>query len=143
MARRVTNEQMIEALRGVPLFANCTKRELAMLARIAKPHEYAAGYTIVTQGREGVGLHVILEGAAKVEINGRQRRKLGPGAFFGEIALLDGGPRSASVTTEAPTRVVTIPTWEFRALLTDQPALAIRMLEEVARRLRDVDRPAS
>jgi CRP-like cAMP-binding protein len=143
MARRVTNQRLTEALRGVPLFANCTKRELAMLARIAKPHDYDAGYTIVTQGRDGIGLHVILDGSARVVIDGRSRRKLGPGAFFGEIALLDGGPRSASVTTEVPTRVVTIPTWEFRSLLTSQPALAIRMLEEVARRLRDVDRSAS
>jgi CRP/FNR family transcriptional regulator, cyclic AMP receptor protein len=137
VARRVTNQQLVEALRAIPLFASCTKRELTLLARISKVVEYAAGYTIVAQGEEGVGLHVLLEGNAKVEINGRTRRRLGPGDFFGEIALLDNGPRTATVVTESHANVLFIARWNFRELLADQPALALRMLEVVARRLRD------
>ena len=76
------------------------------------------------------------EGQTKVQINGRTRRKLGPGAFFGEIALLDGGPRTASVIAETDVHTISIPHWNFRSLLKEQPPLALKMLEETCKRLR-------
>jgi CRP/FNR family transcriptional regulator len=142
VARRATNQQLIERLQAVPLFGDCTKKQLSLLARIGKQIEYPVGHVVVNQGaREGAGLHVLLEGEAKVEINGRTRRRLGPGDFFGEIALLDGGPRSATVTTTAPSHVLFIARWNFRELLADQPELAIRMLESVAGKLRTAGGP--
>jgi CRP/FNR family cyclic AMP-dependent transcriptional regulator len=144
VARRVTNQQLVETLRAIPLFGHCSKKELSLLARIGKQVEYSAGHVIVTQGAgEGAGLHVLLDGEAKVEVNGRTRRRLGPGDFFGEIALLDGGPRSATVSTETPAHVLFIARWNFRQLLADQPELAIKMLEVLARRLRTTTGPAA
>jgi CRP-like cAMP-binding protein len=138
VARRATNQQLIDTLRTIPLFADCSKRQLALIARIGKQIEYDAGHPVVFQdAAEGAGLHVLLDGEAKVEIDGRTRRRLGPGDFFGEIALLDGGPRTATVTTVTPAHVLFIARWNFRDLLRAQPDLAIHMLEAVARKLRD------
>ncbi len=86
---------------------------------------------------------MLLDGQAKVEVNGRTRRRLGPGDFFGEIALLDGGPRTATVTTVTPVHVLFIARWNFRELLNDQPALAIKMLEAVAAKLRTTTGPGA
>ena len=82
-------------LKTVPLFSNCTKKELFTIASIVKDVDFEAGRTICREGESAVGLHVVVEGETNVQIGGRTRRRLGPGAFFGEIALLDGGPRSA------------------------------------------------
>jgi CRP-like cAMP-binding protein len=142
MARRVTNEQLVESLRGVPLFSQCSRKQLVLLAHIGKLVEYDADHVVVAQGAvQHAGLHVLLDGQAKVEINGRTRRRLGPGDFFGEIALLDGGPRSATVTTTAPAQVLFIARWNFRELLSDQPKLALKMLEAVAAKLRTATGP--
>jgi CRP/FNR family transcriptional regulator, cyclic AMP receptor protein len=142
VARRATNQQLVDTLRAIPLFGDCSKKELSLLARTGKQVDYTADHVIVAQGdTEGAGLHVLLDGEAKVEVNGRTRRRLGPGDFFGEIALLDGGPRTASVITTTPARVLFIARWNFREVLSDQPALALRMLEVVARRLRTTTAP--
>jgi CRP/FNR family cyclic AMP-dependent transcriptional regulator len=133
MARGAKNDELIETLKAIPLFSSCTKKELALVADIAKPQEFPAGHAIVVQGREGAGLHIITEGTVKVEVDGKLRRTLGPGRFFGEIALLDNGLRTATV----------IVAWQFRGLLKDQPTLTIRMLEDVCRRLRSVDETVS
>jgi CRP/FNR family transcriptional regulator len=143
MARGVRNAEVVETLKTIPLFANCNKKELSLVARIARPQEFGAGHDIVVQGHEGVGLHIVVEGTVKVVVDGRTRRKLGPGQFFGEIALLDNGPRTATVTSETPVKTLSIVSWQFRGLLKEQPDLAIRMLEDVCRRLRTADSSAS
>jgi CRP/FNR family transcriptional regulator, cyclic AMP receptor protein len=143
MARGAKNDELIETLKAIPLFSSCTKKELALVADIAKPQEFPAGHAIVVQGREGAGLHIITEGTVKVEVDGKLRRTLGPGRFFGEIALLDNGLRTATVTAESPVRTLSIVAWQFRGLLKDQPTLTIRMLEDVCRRLRSVDETVS
>jgi CRP-like cAMP-binding protein len=143
MARAPKNAEIVATLQSIPLFAACTKKELASVAGIVHVQEFAAGRQIVVQGREGTGLHVIVDGTVKVEVDGRARRKLGPGGFFGEIALLDNGPRTATVTAETPVRTFSIVSWQFRGLLEEQPRLALRMLEEVCRRLRVIDTKAS
>jgi CRP/FNR family transcriptional regulator, cyclic AMP receptor protein len=101
--------------------------------------EFGAGDVICREGETGVGLHVVVSGETKVQVGGRTRRRLGPGAFFGEVALLDGGPRSATVVADTPVRTLSIPAWSFRSLLKSQPSLSLKMLEEVCRRLRTVD----
>ncbi len=127
----------IEGLKRVPLFSTCSQRELRSIAGVAKEVHFAAGDSIVHEGKPGVGMHVILEGETKATIGGRTRRRMGPGAFFGEMALLDGGPRSASVVAESDVRAMVIPAWGFRKLLKDNPSLMLKMLEEMARRMRD------
>jgi CRP-like cAMP-binding protein len=126
-------------LKTVPLFSSCTKKELSTIASIVKEVDFEAGRTICREGESGVGLHVVVDGETKVQIGGRTRRRLGPGAFFGEIALLDGGPRSATVIAETPVKTLAIPAWEFRPLIEAQPRLALKMLEEMCRRLRSTN----
>lgn len=127
----------VEMLRVVPLFSNLSDRQLRSIIGQAKEVFFPAGREICKQGETGVGMHVVLEGQTKVQINGRTRRKLGPGAFFGEIALLDGGPRTASVIAETDVHTISIPHWNFRTLLKEQPPLALKMLEETCKRLRE------
>lgn len=140
MPRQTTSQrQLVDLLRTVPLFAGCSERELKAIAGSGKEVQFEPGTAICTEGETGVGLHVIVQGEVKVQIGGRKRRTLGPGAFFGEIALLDGGPRTATVISETPLVTFSVPVWGFRSLLKGQPALALKMLEEVCRRLRGAD----
>lgn len=131
--------QLVDLLKTVPLFAGCSDRELRSIAGSGKEVSFDAGTAICTEGDTGVGLHVIMQGEAQVQVGGRTRRKLGPGAFFGEIALLDGGPRSATVLADTPLTTFVVPVWGFRTLLKSQPTLGLKMLEEVCRRLRGAD----
>lgn len=140
MARSTqSNSQLTDLLKTIPLFSSCSRAELNRIAAIVKEVEFPAGRTICKEGQSGVGLHVIVEGETKVQIGGRTRRRLGSGAFFGEIALLDGGPRSATVIAETPVRTLSIPSWSFKTTLKSQPGLALKMLEETCRRLRTAD----
>ncbi|MFN2488623.1 MAG: cyclic nucleotide-binding domain-containing protein [Actinomycetota bacterium] len=136
MARGKRNSQQLSVLKTVPIFSSCTSKELGSIADVVKEVEFPAGKVICKEGETGVGLHVVVEGETKVQIGGRTRRRLGPGAFFGEIALLDGGPRSATVIAETPVKTLSIASWSFKALIKSQPSLALKMLEETCRRLR-------
>jgi CRP/FNR family transcriptional regulator, cyclic AMP receptor protein len=108
--------------------------------RLAVPARRQVGPTsrrrLVKQGHVGVGLFVILDGETKVVVGGRTRRRLGPGSFFGEISLLDRGPRTATVVAETPVRALSLSAWNFRAALKEHPSLAVKMLEELASRVR-------
>lgn len=140
MPRRGRGEtKEVELLRGIPLFSECTAKEIKVIASGTKDLSFPAGREICREGETGVGLHVIVEGEVKVQVGGRTRRRLGAGAFFGEIALLDGGPRSASVIAETPVRTLGLTSWDFKSLLKSHPELAIKMLAEVSRRLRTAD----
>ncbi|HJR45402.1 MAG TPA: cyclic nucleotide-binding domain-containing protein [Actinomycetota bacterium] len=138
-----SKSQIMDLLRSVPLFAACSKRELSLLAGIADQLEFDSGDVIFREGETDVGLQVILEGQTEVSIGDTARRKLGPGAFLGEIALLDGGPRSATVTALTPVKTLSIPAWTFNATLKGEPALALKMLRELARRIRESDTPTA
>jgi CRP/FNR family cyclic AMP-dependent transcriptional regulator len=139
MARTRVRSDLIDLLRTVPLFSACTNKELQAIGAIVKEVEFPAGHIICKEGETGVGLHVVAEGETKVQIGGRTRRRLGPGAFFGEIALLDGGPRTATVVAETPVRTLAIPAWSFKSVIRSQPGIALKMLEEACRRLRAND----
>lgn len=128
--------EKVALLRNVPMFQNCSDRELNSILSSTKEVHFEAGREICHEGDEGVGLHVVVEGETKVQIRGRTKRRLGPGAFFGEIALLDGGPRSATVIAETEVTTLALPVWAFKSTLKAHPSLAFKMLEEVCRRLR-------
>jgi CRP/FNR family cyclic AMP-dependent transcriptional regulator len=130
------DRKLVEQLKTVPLFSGCSARELASLAVFLREVNFPAGREIVQEGRTGTGLHVIIEGETKVVVGGRTRRRLGPGAFFGEISLLDRGPRTATVVAETPVRTLSLSSWNFRAALKEHPSIAVKMLEELASRLR-------
>lgn len=133
---RGRQSELTDLLRTVPIFSACTNKELSSIAAIVKEVEFPAGTMICKEGETGVGMHVVREGETRVQIGGRTRRRLGPGAFFGEIALLDGGPRTATVVAETPVKTLAIPSWSFKAVIKSQPTLALKMLEEVCRRVR-------
>jgi CRP-like cAMP-binding protein len=82
---------------------------------------------------------VITDGETKVVINGRTRRRLGPGAFFGEMALLDNGPRSAGVVAESEVSTLSLSAWDFKEVVSNHPTIALKVLEEMSKRLRDAD----
>lgn len=108
-----------------------------MIARQTTERAYDAGAVIVREGEPGVGFYLIAEGEVEVSHDGRSLRTLGTGEFFGELALLEETPRTATVTARTPTRCLVLPRWHFRALLQEHPELAVQLLECAVRRLRE------
>ena len=129
------------ALARVPLFADLSKRHLRELARVSGVADYGEGETVVQQDAAGDVCFVILDGEARVVRNGRRLATIAAGSFFGEMSLLDGAPRTASVITEEPSRLLSLPRSAFVELLAANPAIATKVLATVARRLRAQERP--
>jgi CRP-like cAMP-binding protein len=127
----------VEALRKVPFFEDVTPEDLERIARVGERRTYAEGERIVSKDDVGGGMFVILAGTAAVEAGGRQH-SLGPGDFFGEMALIAGRPRSATVTASERVEVLTFEAMYFRPFLIKNPSVAVTILEGVARRLREV-----
>jgi len=132
----VDKKSAAELLAGVDLFLGLSKKELRAIAAMAKEMQFDEGQRVVAEGEEGGRFHLILEGKAKVTVRGRTRNTLGPGDYFGEISLIDGGPRSATVTAETPLRSLALAEWNFRPLLKEVPTIAPKVLVEMCRRLR-------
>ena len=130
----------VDQISKVPIFSGCSKRELAIIARASKVVSHKEGTVIAREGERGIGLFLILEGQCRVSIGDKTKAKLGPGDFFGEVALLDGGPRTATVTAMTPVRLIGITGWVFRGLLMEHPSIALKTLESVAGRLRSVSK---
>jgi CRP-like cAMP-binding protein len=127
----------------VPLFSNLSRRHLRRLADQAEEVGYQPGATIVSDGDEGDTFFVILEGEAKVVRGNRTLSTMGPGEFFGEISLLDGGPRTASVVADTPVVAARLSKRSFDRMVLDEPGLAAKILSVVARRLREAERSIS
>ena len=129
-----------DLLAQVPLFSELTRAELGRIASVAKPVTYRDGATIVEEGALGGRFFVIQSGSAKVQTGGRTRATLGPGSYFGELSVLDGQPRSASVVASAPVEAWSIAEFNFRALVKQYPALAVKLLGALSARLRAAER---
>ena len=127
----------LEYLRKVPIFKGLPQQELEFIARSVKERVYEPGAVIVKQGDPGIGFFMIVEGKVDVAHDGHRIREMGPGEFFGEMALMEERIRTATVTARARTRCLQLVRWDFRALLKENPELAVRMLEVVVRRLRE------
>jgi len=121
----------------IPLFAACSKRDLTAIARAVREIDHEAGSVIAVEGEPGAGLFVIDTGRANVSIGGKRVNTLGPGDFFGEMALLDGGPRTATVTAATDLQLFALTGWVFRGLVAEYPQMALRVMETMAARLRD------
>ena len=126
-----------EVLSGVPLFAGLSKRQLQDIARGSISRRWPDECCVVPEDTKSQVCYVIVEGTAEVRRHGRAIAKLGPGDFFGEIALLDPGPRSATVTTTSEMVSVELSRQSFLAVAGHNPAILLRMLEALAKRLRD------
>lgn len=133
-----TLRRSVAALAAVPLFDGFSKRHLRRLAREADAVEFGPGRAIVEEGQSGEALFVILTGTARVVRAGRKVATLIPGDFFGELSALDGGPRTASVVPETPVEVLRVFRHTLFKMVEQEPALAMGLLEGLARRLRQV-----
>lgn len=123
-------------LSDVDLFANTSKRELAEVAAAVKVVEHDTGEVVAREGERGLGFFVLAEGTADVTIGGARKATLKRGDFFGEISLLDEGPRSASIVATSPVKLLGLTAWAFRDLVERHPTIALKMLETVAGRVR-------
>ncbi len=119
----------------MPLFSRCSRGELKKIAQIADEVDLPAGKTLMTEGARGREFFVLIEGTADVRSNTRLLPSLGPGDFFGEIALITEHPRTATVTTATPVRALVITDRAFRQLMHDSPEIQGKVLEAVASRL--------
>lgn len=128
-----------QMLGSVGLFEGLSSKELSQISKSAREVDFEAGSVIVKEGEEGVGFHLILSGRAKVTVGGRSRTTLGPGKFFGELSLIDRGPRTATVTAETGVRTLSLVSWEFLPLVEKTPSIARKLLVEMCRRLREAD----
>jgi CRP/FNR family transcriptional regulator, cyclic AMP receptor protein len=138
----VTLRRSVAALRVVPLFDGFTTRHLRRLAREADVVRFSAGRPIVVEGQSGEAMFVMLIGTALVVRRGRRVGSLIPGDFFGELSALDGGPRTASVVPETPVEALRVFRHTLRKMVDEEPALAMGLLEGLARRIRQV-RPST
>jgi CRP/FNR family cyclic AMP-dependent transcriptional regulator len=134
-----TRSQYLEHLAQVPLFASLSKRELQKLARASDEMSLDKDRVLVEQDTTGHEAFVILEGEAVVKRGGRKVATLGPGDHFGELALLDGGPRTASVIAVTPLQVLVLGQREFAGLLDEVPGLAHKVLANLAAWVRELD----
>lgn len=130
---------LVGMLRRNRLFDELSTQDVGTIVDLSKEIEHDAGQVIVIEGRDGVGFHLILEGTADVTVNGRKLRTLNPGEAFGDIAVIDGGPRSASVTADTQLRTLSLPPWEFKPLLMEHPQLAYKMLIKLCALLREAE----
>jgi CRP-like cAMP-binding protein len=128
---------VVGQLARVPLFSSCSRKDLQTVGRVVKDIDHAAGTVIAREGEPGIGLFIISEGQAEVTIGGKKRSTLKPGDFFGEIALLDGGPRTATVTATTDVKLLGLTEWVFRGLMQEHPSIAVKALQQMASRLRN------
>jgi len=127
--------EKVELIKRVPLFAHCSKRELREVAQLADEIDLREGKEMTRQGSRGREFFVLLEGTANVTKNGRRINTLGPGDFFGEIALVSDTPRTATVTATSPVRALVVTDRSFRRLLEDSPSIQSKVLTALAERL--------
>jgi len=132
-----TREDVIPTLEKMPLFRGLPRAELDGIAVQLDDATFLAEHGIITEGMEGPEFFIILEGTASVLIDDHPVATLGPSDFFGEVAALDGGPRTASVRAETRLRCVTLPVGGLRQFLLDHPVVAVNLVPEMARRFRD------
>lgn len=125
----------IDMIKRVPLFGHCTKRELALVAKIADEIDLPAGKELTREGEAGREFVVLLEGTADVHKQGARVAALGPGDFLGEIALLIDVPRTATVTTTTPVRALVVTAHHFRQVLARSPETRVKLVEALAERL--------
>jgi CRP-like cAMP-binding protein len=125
----------IELLKKVPLFAGCSKSELRELALVADEIDLREGRTLVREDAAGREFFVLIEGGVRVSRKGRKLNDLGPGDWFGEIALLTNTPRTATVTSTSPLRVLVITDRAFRNVVERMPTIALKVLATVGERL--------
>ena len=134
----LTHDRRVELIGGCPLFRGVDGTGLEAVARAAIEVDFPAGRVIAREGEIGTGFFVVVEGLVRVVRGAHVVAQLGPGEFFGELSVLDGGPRVAQVVAEQPTRCLALASWDFERVLREEPGVALAVLRVVAGRLREV-----
>jgi CRP/FNR family transcriptional regulator, cyclic AMP receptor protein len=135
----MASDRKLEHLAKVKMFSSLNRRELARVAKAADEVSVKSGSEIVTAGTMGQEFYMILSGKAEVRRSGRKVADLGPGDYFGEMALLDSGPRSATVVADTDATLVVIGQREFMSILDETPEVARKLLVSMSARLREAD----
>ncbi len=138
MRHRIPKQQ-IDLLRAVPLFAGCSQGELRAIAQLGTPISVKKGEVLTEQGSVGREFFLVLSGVASCRVGRRQVAQFTTGGYFGELALLHGGIRTADVVAETPMELLVLDAREFRSMLMTTPGIGVKMLARVAERLADAD----
>jgi CRP-like cAMP-binding protein len=136
-------DSKLEQLSRVRLFSACSKKELALIGRASDEVTVPAGKVLAEEGAPGHEFYFILEGTAAVKKGNRKIATLGPGQYFGELALLDRAPRNATVVAETDMRLLVLGQREFSGILDEVPSLTHKLLSAMAVRLREADAKAN
>ena len=126
-------EGAADLLKRVPIFSDLDRKELERIAASMKQRTFSAGETVTSEGQSGVGFFVIEEGEATVTVHGDERRRLGPGDYFGEVALLNESPRTATITADSDLRCYGLTSWEFRPLVETHGSIAWKLLQAMSK----------
>jgi CRP-like cAMP-binding protein len=132
-------DEYLKHLSGVPMFRALSKRELALVRRLCDRLHVDKGEDLVREGARGHEVFIVVDGKATIRRRGRKIDGVGPGDYFGELAVLDPAPRNATVTADTPMEVLIISEREFSGLLAEVPSLARKVLTGMARRLHEAD----
>ena len=137
----MTNEDF---LKRIDLFSGISSRYLKAIGRMCTEREFSKGENLVTQGEEGVGMFIIVSGRVKIVKKTQQGDSLdiathGPGEFIGEMTVIDGAPRSASVVALEDTKCLVLTSWDFRAFIKTHPEVAVEILPVIVRRFRETN----
>jgi CRP-like cAMP-binding protein len=128
--------EIVEALGGTDLFAAVGTRALTAIAAQARVVNHPEGKDITEEGGGAAGFHLIREGEVSVTVHGQSRKDLGPGDYFGEISMIDGKPRSATVHAKTPVTTIALASWAFLPILDDHPDVSKELLKVMCARLR-------
>jgi CRP-like cAMP-binding protein len=139
-AASIRQDEKMERLEAVPLFAACTQRQLRAVARIAEIFDAPAGTILIRAGDPGEEFFLIVEGTARVHVSAKKRRRLRSGDFFGEMSLLDGEPRSATVVAESALRLLVVRRRDFATVFAKVPGMARTLMAALSRRVRQAER---
>jgi len=126
-------EGAAELLKRVPLFSDLDRKELERISASMKERTFSSGETVTSEGQTGGGFFVIESGEAKVTVGGEERRRLGAGDYFGEVALLNESARTATITAESDLKCYGLTSWEFRPLVETHGSIAWKLLQAMSR----------
>ncbi len=136
------DDAVTTALAGVSLFAGLDRKTMRRIAQQTKPYTFAAGASVIdadASGRFG-RLYIVISGTAEATVAGKKVAEYAPGDYFGEMSVLDGSPRSATVVATSDLDTVALTAWNMRALLREEPDIALHIIESLTARIRDLDR---
>jgi len=135
----VARDEKLDLLRGIPLFSALSRRGVERLSMLAEEVDAAPGKVLMRQGEDGGDLMVIVRGRVAIDRDGSRLNTMGPGDYFGEIALVVGGPRTATATTEEPTTLLVVNHRDFHSMVEEFPDIAVQLLNTLAHRVRNLE----